>query len=100
MNTERTARIRMKHRLTRKITIKDSIREGGILLVIEYATLMDEITKEIQGREQRIKMENGETLANLLWMDDVALIHEETKQLQEIMDTTNHVALTCNGWMM
>ena len=27
-------------------------------------------------------------------MDDVALIHEETKQLQEIMDTTNHVALT------
>ena len=41
-------------------------------------------------------MENGETLANLLWMDDVALIHEETKQLhvQEIMDTTNHVALT------
>ena len=39
-------------------------------------------------------MENGEILAKLLWMDDVALIHEETKQLQEILDTTNHVALT------
>ena len=94
MNTGLTARIRTKHGLTRKITIKDSIRQGGVLSVIEYATLMDEITKEIQGREQGIKMENGETLANLLWMDDVALIHEETKQLQEIMDTTNHVALT------
>ena len=91
---------RTEHGLTRKIAIKDSIRQGGVLSVIEYATLMDEITKDIQGREQGIKMENGETLANLLWMDDVALIHEETKQLQEIMDTTNHVALTCYGWMM
>ena len=26
-------------------------------------------------------------------MDDVTLIHEETKQLQEVIDTTNHVAL-------
>ena len=66
MNTGLTARIRTKHGLTRKITIKDSIRLGGVLSVMEYATLMDEIIKEIQGREQGIKMENGETLANLL----------------------------------
>ena len=94
MNTGPTARMRMKHGLTRKITIKDSIRQGGVLLVIEYATLMDEITKETQGREQGIKMENEKTLANLLWLDNVAFIHEETKQLQKIIDTTNHVALT------
>ena len=94
MNTGLTARIRTKLGLTRKITIKDNIRQGGVLSVIEYAILMDEITKEIQGRERGIKMENGETLANLLWMNDVALIHEETKQLQEIIETTNHVALT------
>ena len=55
---------------------------------------MDEITKEIQGRNQGIKMENGDILANLLWMDDIALIHEETKELQKVMNTTNHVALT------
>ena len=57
MNTGLTAKIRTKHGLTRKITIKDGIRQGGVLLVIEYATLMDEITKEIQRREQGIKME-------------------------------------------
>ena len=45
MNTGLTARFRTKHGLTRKITIKDSIRQGGVLSVIEYATLMDEITK-------------------------------------------------------
>ena len=39
---------------------------------------MDEITKEIQQRKQGIKMDNGESLANLLWMDDVALIHMKT----------------------
>ena len=94
MNTGLTARIRTKHGLTRKINIKDSIRQGGVLSVIEYATLMDEITKEIQKRKQGIKMDNGETLANLLWMDDVALIHENLKELQEVMNTTNHVALT------
>ena len=94
MNTGLTARIRTKHVLTRKINIKDSIRQGGVLSVIEYATLMDEITKEIQKRKQGIKMDNGETLANLLWMDDVALIHENLKELQEVMNTTNHVALT------
>ena len=76
------------------MNIKDSIRQGGVLSVIEYATLMDEITKEIQKRRQGIKMDNGETLANLLWMDDVVLIHETQKLLQEVMNTTNHVALT------
>ena len=94
INTGLTAIIRTKHGLTRKINIKDSIRQGGVLSVIEYATLMDEITKEIQKRRQGIKMDNGETLANLLWMDDVALIHENLKELQEVMNTTNHVALT------
>ena len=81
-------------RTHKKNNNKRQHKTGGYPIGHEYATLMDEITKDIQGREQGIKMENGETLANLLWMDDVALIHEETKQLQIIMDTTNHVALT------
>ena len=81
-NEHRTNNKNQNERRThKKITIKDSIRQGCVLSVIEYATLMNEITKEIQEREKGIKMENGETLANLLWMDDVALIHEETKQL-------------------
>ena len=54
---------------------------------------MDEITNEIQGGNQRIKMENGETLANLLWMDNVAFMDENTEDLQEVINTTNYIAL-------
>ena len=67
-NEHRTKNKNQNERRTHKnITIKDSIRQGCVLSVIEYATLMDEITKEIQEREKGIKMENGETLANYGW---------------------------------
>ena len=56
MNSDLTARIRTKYGLTRKIKIKDSIRQGGVLSVIEYATLMDEITKELQEKRQGLTM--------------------------------------------
>ena len=37
-----------------KMNIEDSMRQGGVLSVIEYATLMDEKTKTIQRRRQGI----------------------------------------------
>ena len=30
---------------------------------------------------------------SLLWMDNVCLIHHDLETLQEMLDTTNHVAL-------
>lgn len=42
---KKTARVNTKHGFTRKINIKDSIRQGGVLLVLEYELLMDEISK-------------------------------------------------------
>ena len=47
LNENLTARIQTNHGYTRKVEIKDSIRQGGILSVLQYANLMDEITKEI-----------------------------------------------------
>ena len=43
LNSNLTAKIQIRYGLTRKIEIKDSIRQGGVLSVIEYATLIDEI---------------------------------------------------------
>ena len=40
------ARIHTRYGITRKINIKDSIRQGGVLPVIEYTTPIDEIVKE------------------------------------------------------
>ena len=41
-----TTRIQTKYGSTRNIKIKDSIRQGGVLSILLYALLMDEISKE------------------------------------------------------
>ena len=48
LNSNLRARIHTRHGLTREIKIKDSIRQGGVLSVIEYATLIDEIANELK----------------------------------------------------
>ena len=50
LNSNLTARIQTIYGLTEPIEIKDSIRQGGVLSVIEYVTLMDEIAKELQNK--------------------------------------------------
>jgi hypothetical protein len=47
MNRNLTAKVKTKHGNTRDIQIRDSIRQGGILLVLMYATVIDEIADEI-----------------------------------------------------
>ena len=92
LNSNLTAKIQTRHGLTRKIQIKDSIRQGGVLSVIEYATLIDEIAKELRQRNLGYVTQANITLDSLLWMDDVCLIHHDLDKLQEILDVTNHVA--------
>ena len=43
LNSNLTARIHTKYGLTRKIKIKDSLRQGGVLSGIMYGSQMDEI---------------------------------------------------------
>jgi len=51
LNEDLKATVKTKYGNTREITIKDSIRQGGVLSVTLYATLlMDEIAKEIAER--------------------------------------------------
>ena len=87
------AKINTKYGKTRTIHIKDSIRQGGVLSVIQYALLMDEINKEI------CKEKLGPTITGidepvgcLLWMDDVALIGKDPQTLQQMLNITNDVA--------
>ncbi len=92
MNSNLTAKIQTKFGLTREIKIKDSIRQGGVLSVIEYATLIDEISKELHQRNLGMPISKEEKLGCLLWMDDVALIHEDRETLKQMMECTNDVA--------
>ena len=92
INSNLTARIQTRYGLTRKNQHKDSIRQGGLLSVIEHATLIDEIAKELQQRNLGIETQQKYILDSLLWIDDVCLIHHDLQKLQEILDVTNHVA--------
>ena len=93
LNQNLTARIQTHHGLTRPIQIRDSIRQGGVLSVAQYALLMDEINKEIEINAKGITVPNTEKKVGcLLWMDDVALISTEEKELQEMLNITNDIS--------
>ena len=74
LNSNLKTSIQTKHGPTRKINIKDSIRQGGVLSVTLYALMMDEIAKELNETELGIKIPNTDVrIPCLLWMDDVVL---------------------------
>ena len=93
LNSNLTAKIQTRYGLTRKIKIRDSIRQGGVLSVIEYAALIDEISKELKEKGLGLKTNGRIIIDSLLWMDDVCLIHHDLDTLQTMLDITNHVAL-------
>ncbi len=93
LNQNLTARIRTKDGLTRPIKIKDSIRQGGVLSVAQYALLMDEISKEIAKESKGIEIPNtSDKIGDLLWVDDVALLSTNERELQCMLDITEKTA--------
>ena len=97
LNSNLTAKLRTKYGLTRQIKIKDSIRQGGVLSVIEYANLIDEIAKELQQKSVGYqKVGNNTTLGCLLWMDDVVLIHHNKEEIQRMLNITDDIAKRYN----
>ena len=93
LNSNLKATLKTKHGNTREIQIKDSIRQGGFLSVIQYALLMDEINKEIIKENIGPKLScTNEPIGCLLWMDDVALISNNPEELQKMLKITNEVA--------
>ena len=61
LNQGLKAKIKTKDGITREINIKDSIRQGGVLSVLQYATVMDEIAKEIQKTNIGIEIPGSNT---------------------------------------
>ena len=58
-----------------------------------YALLMDDKNKEIIKEDIGPKMDCAkEPIGCLLWMDDVALISNDPKELQKMLNVTNKVA--------
>ena len=65
---------------TKEIKIKDSIRQGGVLSVAQYA--MDEINREIRENILATSIPSLEdNIGCLLWMDYVVLISPDFGEL-------------------
>ena len=94
INTNLTATIKTKYGNTREIKIRDSIRQGGVLSVLMYATVMDEIAEEINKYELGVNTNNTShpKLGCLLYMDDVVLISNKAQEMQKMLDITNEIS--------
>ena len=93
LNKDLTARIQTKYGPTRPIKIRDSIRQGGVLSVIQYALLMNEISKENEKIETGTQIPNTQKRINtLLWMDDVVLITDNRQDMEKLLKSTNEIA--------
>ena len=93
LNSNLKAKIQTKFGMTREMNVKDSIRQGGVLYVVEYANIIDEIAKQINMKILR-KKTLSTTQKSLLWMDDIALIHHDDKELQNtcMLNITEEIA--------
>jgi hypothetical protein len=85
--------VQTKHGNTREIKITDSIRQGGVLSVVEYALLMDEINKAIEKEDLGTFIDFlEEKIACLLWMDDVLLLTHNLDELKKMLEITHRIA--------
>ena len=92
LNQNLTATIHTKYGLTRNIQM-NSIRQGGVLSVLEFGLLMDETSKEITKKSLGITIEGMEKpIGSLLWVDDVILAEIESTNLQRMLDVADHTS--------
>ena len=96
LNENLRATIQTKFGNTREIKIRDSIRQGGVLSVILYGIMMDEINKKLIEENVGINLYNDETnpkIPCLLWVDDVFLLTKD-EQLEKALTTTDEITKT------
>ena len=92
-NQNLRAVIKTRYGMTRPITIKDSIRQGGVLSVMMYSAMMDEIATRIERENKGVLNEkHDKRIGCLLWMDDAVLLSDNPGEAQEILNITNQVA--------
>ena len=93
LNDNLTATLKTKYGHTRAIQIRDSLRQGGVLAVLQYGIMMDQINQAIKAKGLGIKLQDTNTkIPSLLWVDDVLVIAESIEELQEMLNVINEIA--------
>ena len=73
---------------TDTIDTEDRIRQGRPLLGLKFALLIDQLNMDIKAKGYGI-ISSYLIIVSLLFMDDIILIADSEKQLQEILNQTN-----------
>ena len=85
LNTNLTAKIKTKHGYTRAIDIIDSIRQGGPLSGLQFASMIDDAELELLKAELGISYDDI-IIASLLLLDDITILTESIEELQKALD--------------
>ena len=91
LNTDVTARIKTKYGLTRIIMMTDNIRQGGVLLVMGYAKMVDDMCETLTNSNRGTRYGHM-SIPALLLMDDITLLADSPMEIQQ-MDTIHHQAM-------
>ena len=86
LNENLTAQCRTNHGISRKIEIKGSLRQGGVLSVTEFAKMMDNLSQELITKGYGVKYGNC-TIPALLLVDDVAILADNEKDMNSMLST-------------
>ncbi len=93
LNENLKATIITKHGPTRKIDIHDSIRQGGVLSVVMFGIMMDQISKEIADEDIGIVIEGTNLkISSLLWVDDLVLVETDPERMKKALNIVEKVA--------
>ena len=89
INEENYAIIDTHMGFTRKITIKDNLKQGGVLSGLAYSAFTDQIAKELVKFNIGYELDDNNKIPCLLWMDDTLAMEKRKSKIQDILNIIN-----------
>ena len=78
--------VKTRHGITRKVKIPESIRQGGVLSVLEFAKMMDRLSEMLQ--KENLGVWYGRIqISSLLFMDDAVIIENNHDKFKVALET-------------
>ena len=91
LNDDNSVKVKTKWGLTNSIKADKILKQGSGLSPIQYGVLIDEIAKELYQNGKGIILKEC-NIPCLLWVDDIAIMKDNYKDLQEMLDTVYEIS--------
>ena len=84
LNAHNTARILTRYGLTEPITLEGNLRQGSVLSVIEFSSVLDSLGRMLLNRNLGAAYADL-IIPSLLFMDDIAILENNEKRFEEAL---------------